>query len=412
MTGADIQVAYNPILVQARHWLAAARRLRDMGSLANASSWQSLGKNVMMGLQKTLSGSVEVLEQQGMQLLAKISRGQAGAGELERFKQQYLQVEMLLDFYADAITTRTGSEICTMLRACDYLSEHSMRALLEPLGYTTPAVVVYLDKGLGASIMKAGLRLWEDSENPTAAIKIVRHNLLRPTALVHEAGHQVAHLCGWNDELARLLRQKLADHHPLLAKHWSNWASEIAADLFAFAHTGFASVAALHDVVDGPSPEVFRFISGDPHPISFLRVMLGITCCQEAFGNGVWDEMAASWRQKHNLAMAKPFPRGLIEASLPTLPGLAQLLLHTPLHAFRKKSLAECISIDAVHPRQLANTARQYGSSFYTSAPQLVKSPLLRLAWNGYQLATATGQAERHLEEQKNWMLLLGKTIQ
>ena len=44
-----------------------------------------------------------------------------------------------------------------------------------------------------------------------AAVKITRHNLLRPTALIHEAGHQVAHIAGWNQELAAALSQALAD---------------------------------------------------------------------------------------------------------------------------------------------------------------------------------------------------------
>jgi hypothetical protein len=42
---------------------------------------------------------------------------------------------------------------------------------------------------------------------PVAVIKITRHNLLRPTALVHEAGHQVAHICGWSMELAAVLER-------------------------------------------------------------------------------------------------------------------------------------------------------------------------------------------------------------
>ena len=41
--------------------------------------------------------------------------------------------------------------------------------------------------------------------NPVAAIKVTRHNLQRPTALIHEAGHQVAHITGWNEELPPLL---------------------------------------------------------------------------------------------------------------------------------------------------------------------------------------------------------------
>lgn len=38
---------------------------------------------------------------------------------------------------------------------------------------------------------------------PVTAIKIVRHNLYRPTSLFHETGHQAAHLTGWTDSVRR-----------------------------------------------------------------------------------------------------------------------------------------------------------------------------------------------------------------
>src|SRR5204863_1574422 len=89
----------------------------------------------------------------------------------------------------------------------------SMAQLLDQLGHvgkTAPVALTYLDKGLGASILKAGLRLWDGGDAcPVAVIKVTRHNLLRPTALIHEAGHQVAHICNWNAELATALARGL-----------------------------------------------------------------------------------------------------------------------------------------------------------------------------------------------------------
>ena len=148
-------------------------------------------------------------------------------------------------------------------------------------------MLTYIDKGLGASILKAGLRLWDAGDlSPVAAIKITRHNLLRPTALIHEAGHQVAHIAGWNQELAAALSQGLAATSSELAGVWAGWASEIAADAVAFVHTGFASVAALHDVLAGETSTVFRHTPGDPHPICYLRVLLGVEMCRHFYGSG------------------------------------------------------------------------------------------------------------------------------
>ena len=46
-------------------------------------------------------------------------------------------------------------------------------------------MLVYVDKGLGASILRAGVRLWDHaSPSPVATVKLTRHNLFHPTALV------------------------------------------------------------------------------------------------------------------------------------------------------------------------------------------------------------------------------------
>jgi hypothetical protein len=41
------------------------------------------------------------------------------------------------------------------------------------------------------------------AENLVAAIKGTRHNLLRPSSVIHEAGHQLTHMLGWTDQLTR-----------------------------------------------------------------------------------------------------------------------------------------------------------------------------------------------------------------
>ena len=166
------------------------------------------------------------------------------------FRRRYARVETAVDFYADAINTRTSREVAALLRACDVIAGRSMAIILGPLGKSTPPVLCYLDKGLGASVLKAGLRLWDGTtENPAATIKVVWHNLFRPTSLIHEAGHQVAHILGWNEEFAAALENGLAPHGREIAQVWVGWTSEVAADAFAFAHSGYAAVAALHDVL-------------------------------------------------------------------------------------------------------------------------------------------------------------------
>ena len=101
-------------------------------------------------------------------------------------------------------------DIAAILARPGRAAVHSMDQVLRPLGIESPPVLTYLDKGLGASILSAGARLWDASLSPAAAIKVTRHNLWQPTSLVHETGHQVAHLVGWVPELAAALHAPVA----------------------------------------------------------------------------------------------------------------------------------------------------------------------------------------------------------
>ena len=158
-----------------------------------------------------------------------------------------------------------------------------MAPVLERAKKPVPRVLVYQDKGTGASILRAGVRLWvPGAVMPVAAIKIVRHNLYRPTSLFHETGHQVAHLTGWTPSVRDSIAKALSADSKLQAM-WTAWASEIAADVYAFLHTGYASIAALYDVV-GDAQTILRWPIGDPHPIGWLRTALGCEFSRRCFG--------------------------------------------------------------------------------------------------------------------------------
>jgi hypothetical protein len=146
-----------------------------------------------------------------------------------------VQIETALDLYGDALNSRTTPRLAGLLRACDALALRSPEAVLVPFRRDVPPVLTYVDKGLGASIFRTRLRLVDGGPlSAVAALKITRQNLYRPTALIHETGHQAAHVLGWNDELTRTIGHELASV-------WSGWSSEIAADTYAFAFTGYGA---------------------------------------------------------------------------------------------------------------------------------------------------------------------------
>ncbi len=404
---------------QVAHWIAAAARLQNLDDLASPLSWNSLERYLGLSIRQHLSEMVAQLDREAALLQAALAAAFSAADlsavrrQLLAFRNRYMRVETTLDFYADAINTRTNPKIAGYLRAFDTLGHRSMAQLLDQLDKPTPVILTYIDKGLGASILKVGLRLWDGtSMNPVAAIKITRHNLLRPTALIHEAGHQVAHIVGWNEELASALGDGLTEAQAGVAEPWASWASEIAADAFAFVHTGYASVAALHDVLAGEEALVFRHTPGDPHPISYIRVLLGAQMCRQFYGAGPWNDLARSWTQLYPLQRVPGATESLIRASLPLLPQIVNITLRKPMRAFGSRPLIALINPDRVKPETLLALEQQLGAALYTSMHWIWTESLRLLALTGLRKATMTSRETEIIKQQEEWMLRLGGALQ
>ena len=398
--------------------MTAAGRL-DPDDLASAEAWNRLERYLGLSIRQHLEGVIARLRAEGDILTATLKAAESATAlrELRQrllvFRRKFMRAETTLDFYADAINTRTSPHMAGLLRACDILAHRSMALALDQLGFNTPVVLTYVDKGLGASILKAGLRLWDGGkESPAAAIKIVRHNLLRPTALLHEAGHQFAHIVDWNRELAETLDRGLDDAPDGVAEAWSGWASEIAADAFAFVHTGYASVASLHDVLAGEGSFVFRHTPGDPHPICYLRVLLGIETCRYFYGPGPWDALAASWTTDYPIAAANARTQRLMEQSVPLLPRIVRLTLDTPQRAFRGRTLRALIQPERVSPAELQALHARLGTSLFTSMHWVWTECIRLLAWTGWRVAVAPAEAVETLKIQEASMLRLGGSLQ
>src|SRR6266550_367742 len=359
---------------QLAHWRTAVHGLAELENFAAPQAWQALEHYLGLSLRGHLKEAVTGVELELDAIDADL-RAARTHEELHRtqrrshaFRRRYLQVETVLEFYGHAIRSRTTTRLAELLRACDTLVAQAMEASLRPLGIDPPPVLIYIDRGLGASILRAGLRLWDGgSLSPAAAIKVTRQNLYRPTALIHETGHQVAHIVGWNEELAAALSAALAAEPPELAATWAGWSSEIAADTYAFAHTGYGSVAALHDVVSAESPTVLRFILGDPHPIAYLRVLLGVQMCIRFFGAGPWDDLGRAWIRVNPTSSATPEVRALVERSVPLLPQIAEVCLLAPMRGFGARPLAALVNPIRVRPDALERLARDAGPALFTS---------------------------------------------
>jgi len=409
---------HTSLLRQVNHWLQAASRLSTLDHLASGYAWQGIdhkiGVQLKTSLQTSISEVISLANTLKSQLrdakeetsLRTIKRG------LIQLRERYLKTEETIHFYTVAINSRTTPNIAALLRACDILCTRSMQELLRPLGKDTPPVLTYVDKGVGASILKAGLRLWDGNISNVAAIKITQHNLFRPTAIIHETGHQVAHILNWNEELSVALSNRMTNHSKIVGAAFAGWSSEIAADAFAFVHTGFASVAALHDVVSGTPQAVFSYHQHDPHPISYIRVLLNIEMCRQFYGNGPWDELESAFKNDYDVNLVNFSSVGLIKLCVSALPDAVHLILKSSFHCFGNRSLSQIIPPNKASPQALEKLEYLAGPSLYTSHAWIWNESIRLLALNGYKIGTGKGDLAALYKQQEDWMTKLGFAIE
>jgi hypothetical protein len=409
---------HTSLLRQVNHWLQAASRLSTLDHLASGYAWQGIdhkiGVQLKTSLQTSISEVISLANTLKSQLndakeetsLRAIKRG------LIQLRDRYLKTEETIHFYTVAINSRTTPNIAALLRACDVLCTRSMQELLRPLGKDTPPVLTYVDKGVGASILKAGLRLWDGNISNVAAIKITQHNLFRPTAIIHETGHQVAHILNWNEELSVALSNRMTNHSKIVGAAFAGWSSEIAADAFAFVHTGFASVAALHDVVSGTPQAVFSYHQHDPHPISYIRVLLNIEMCRQFYGNGPWDDLESAFKYDYDVNLVNFSSVGLIKLCMSALPDAVHLILKSPFHCFGNRSLSQIIPPNKASPQALEKLEYLAGPSLYISHAWIWNESIRLLALNGYKIGTGKGDLAALYKQQEDWMTKLGFAIE
>jgi len=396
---------------QVAHWLAAARTFRDAEEFASLEAWRSVERDIGAPLRKQLHAAVEDLIALG-DATAKLIRearrdpsltGQASAA-VQRFRRRYIQVDTTLDFLGDAVNSRTSPVLRAALSTLDDLAVASMATVLQRANKPVPRALVYQDKGTGASILRAGVRLWAPGTvMPVAAIKIVRHNLYRPTSLFHETGHQVAHLTGWTPALRAALSRTLAQD-PQLQAMWTPWASEIAADVFAFLHTGYASVAALYDVV-GDIETILRWPVGDPHPVGWLRTMLGCAFAAQCFGaQGPWVQLQRAMQARHPARDADPTLQPLLERSMAAMPAIAAACLSAPVPALQDQPMTRALDPQRVSPQALSELERNAGAALWTS-PHWRKSEGIRIvALAGLREAEQPETAPAWIDRARAWL--------
>ena len=245
---------------QVAHWVLAASRL-DLDELASREAWGHLERYLGVSLRRHLTGVIDRLKAQGRVLAAlqREARSVTARAEVRRrlleFERQYLRTERTLDFFADAINCRTNPQVAALLRACDTLAHRSMAQLLDAIGKTTPPAVTYLGEGPrrldpeGAPASVGRRRDLPGRGDQVGAPQPVAAHRLDPRSRAPGSSHRAVGTTNSPRRLPRVCNARV--RAPTLPTSGPAGRRRSRPTRSSFAHTGFASVAALHDVLDG-----------------------------------------------------------------------------------------------------------------------------------------------------------------
>ena len=279
------------------------------------------------------------------------------------------------DLFDNVITQRSESETGVWLSGLDVVSADALR--LRGNFYEAPAVICYLDRGVGAAIRRARTRLPGGGDSPVAIIKVPRERMIGSgvaSSLVHEVGHQAAALLGLVESLRPALRDRAARQpdDAVSWRLWERWISEIVADFWSVARVGVGSTAGLMGVVSLPRAFVFRISESDPHPPPWIRVKLSAAIGGALYPWPLWDQLAALWESYYPLGRADPAQQEIFLGLQRTIPEfVATLIGHRPA-ALRGQSLAEALDLEEQRPerlRKLLEDWRRSPQGMYDARP-------------------------------------------
>jgi hypothetical protein len=282
------------------------------------------------------------------------------------------------DIFADVLAQRAEHDTGIWLAGLDSVAADALT--LPGRYYSTPPVICYLQRGIGASIRRARTRLPGGGENPVAIIQMPLERMIGSgiaSSLVHEVGHQGAALLGLNQSLRPVLRrlQGMRSEWRFAWHIWERWLSEIISDFWSVARVGIASTIGLMGVVSLPRAFVFRFDPDDPHPTPWIRVKLSCAMGHALYPHPQWENLGRLWETFYPLNGLNRERKDLFSVLEKTTPALVTLLTHHRPPALRGASLLDAMAVSERQPARLAayhEAWRKSPALMRTAAPSLV----------------------------------------
>lgn len=347
---------------EARALLSRLARLKPLVLQETMVPAATLSRAALLAIEAFLLEGRRELRAQARQFIAWLQAdgGQAASPEeaQRRFvflKLRFNAVLTQLDIFSEAMSQRSEAETGVWLAGLDAAATD---ALALPEVYDAPAVACYLARDAGGAIRRAKTRLPGGGRNPVAIIRLPRERMIGcgiASSLVHEVGHQAAHLLDLVHGLRGVLLPSRSDGagERTLWRLWARWISEVVADLWAVGRVGVSSTLGLMSLVSLPHAFVFRLSLVDAHPTPWIRVKLSCALGDALYPHPQWRRLASVWESYYPLRDL-PEPRlRLLRALEASIPRFMDRLLDFRPRKLGDRSLADLLASPERTPARL-----------------------------------------------------------
>jgi hypothetical protein len=285
---------------------------------------------------------------------ADVAVAQKAADALGSIEMELTYAYSFFDTFMDVLSQRLSPALGEVLAGCDRIAAEALKRDHVALRAVEPPIV-YCDRGLGASVLREGIKFPDGTLNPLPLVQIPyarlqeKYNL---TSAIHEVGHQALVLLKLSGPLSRALSEtaKHVGAEPAVAELYGLWASELGPDFWAFCASGAAQTATIRDILSLAQAQVVTLSTHDPHPPPLIRVLISCAWCRELWGRGPWDAWERSWRDLYPLRDSPKAAMALLEQALRHVPQVAKAFLTTKFAALERRRIVDLFDMAAIEP--------------------------------------------------------------
>jgi hypothetical protein len=157
--------------------------------------------------------------------------------------------------------------------------------------------------------------------------------------------------------------------------------------------------------VVGDAETILHWPIGDPHPIGWLRTVLGCALARRCFGeDGPWVSLQRSMETRFPITAADATLQPLLARSMDAMPRIAEACLAAGVPALNGRPMTDVLEPARVSPAALSELERTAGAALWTSPHWRQAEGIRIVALAGLREAECPETAPMWIDRARAWL--------